>query len=155
MRIAIPFGLLCGLLVFRGSQPARAASDDCAAPVTAEEAQKAEDARYTAQTTNDFAAMQRLFADDLVYAHSSAAVDDKASFIETMRSGATRYRTMRRSETKVRTYGCVAILTGKAEFQLTSRGQELTIPLRFSSLWVKRAGGLQCVSWQSTRVPQE
>ena len=155
MRLAIRLGLLCGLLIFARSWPADAAGDECAAPVTADEAQKAEDARYTAQTTNDFAAMQRLFADDLVYAHSSAAVDDKASFIETMRSGTTRYRAMRRSETKVRTYGCVAILTGKAEFQLTSRGQELTIPLRFSSVWLKRGGGLQFVSWQSTRVPQE
>jgi hypothetical protein len=155
MRSIICFGLLCAAVTLIRPGSAEAASEDCTSPVSADEAQKAEEARYSAQTTNDFAAMQRLFADDLVYAHSSAAVDDKASFIETMRSGATRYRTMRRSETKVRTYGCVAILTGKAEFQLTARGQELTIPLRFSSVWVKRAAGLQFVSWQSTRVPQE
>ena len=43
--------------------------------------------RFQAQEKNDFAALERLLADDLVYTHSSGAVDSKASYIESLRSG--------------------------------------------------------------------
>ena len=71
-------------------------------PITADEAVKAEDARYTAQMSNDFAAMERLIAEDLVYIHSSSVVDNKKSYIESMRTGAVRYRVMRRSDVKLK-----------------------------------------------------
>ena len=129
------------------------AADECKVPVTAAEAEKAEDARYAAQTSNDFAAMAKLFGDDLVYVHSSSVVDDKTSYIESMRSGKTKYRVMKRSETKVRTYGCVALISGAGNFEVTSGGEDRTIPLRFLSVWVKRPAGLQFVSWESTRLP--
>jgi hypothetical protein len=60
---------------------------------------------------------------------------------------------MKRSNTKVRTYGCLAIITGDVEFDVTVKGQDLTVPLRFHTVWVKRAAGLQFVSWQATRIP--
>src|SRR5437763_3631359 len=81
-------------------------AEDCSGTITAEEAMKAELARYAAQTTNDFAAMEKLFGNDLTYNHSSAASDDKAKYIDAMRSGRTKYRKMtpNRDLTK-RTYG--------------------------------------------------
>lgn len=130
-----------------------AVADECAGPITADEALSAEDARYKAQAANDVAAMERLFGPDLVYIHSSAAVDTKTSYIESMRSGTVTYRAMRRSDVKVRTYGCLAIITGKAEFDVTTKGEDLSIQLRFHSVWAKRTQGVQFVSWQSTRLP--
>ncbi len=134
-----------------GSGTAHAQS--CSGTITAEEAVQAEDVRYAAQMANDFEAMQRLFGDDLVYIHSSSAVDDKALYIDSMRSGTVKYRVMRRSDVTVRTYGCLAIVTGNADFDVTVKGQELSEPLRFHSIWAKREGGAQFVSWQATRVP--
>jgi hypothetical protein len=130
-----------------------AAAQTCEGTISQEEASRAEDARYAAQTTNDFPAMDRLFGDDLVYIHSSAVVDDKASYIETMRSGNVKYRVMRRSDVNVRTYGCIAIITGNADFDVTVKGQELAVQLRFHSIWAKRPAGVQFISWQATRVP--
>jgi ketosteroid isomerase-like protein len=145
-------GLLGYVLVgMMTSTPAMA--QDCSGTITAEEVLAAEDARYAAQTTNDFAAMAKLYGDDLVYIHSSALVDDKASFIDSMRSGNVKYRVMRRSEVKVRTYGCLGIITGNGDFDVTVKGQDLSVQLRFSSIWAKRAGGAQFVSWEATRVP--
>src|SRR6266480_2903150 len=71
-----------------------ASADGCSGTITAEEAMKAETARYAAQTSNDFAAMEKLFGNDLTYNHSSAATDDKAKYIDAMRSGRTKYRKM-------------------------------------------------------------
>ena len=121
--------------------------------ITEAEALQAEQARYAAQMANDFAAMERLFGDDLVYIHSSTSVDTKASFIESMRSGAVRYRTMTRGDVKVRCYGSVAIITGQGSFEVTARGQELRLDLLFHAIWAKRAHGVQFVSWQAARLP--
>ena len=38
-----------------------ASAQDCSGTITADEAMKAETARYAAQTSNDFAAMEKLF----------------------------------------------------------------------------------------------
>ena len=89
-----------------------AKASDCEGAITADEALRAEDARYAAQVNSDFDTMQRLYGDDLVYVHSTAVVDNKASYIERQRSG-LRYRAMRRSDASVRVYGCLAIIRGR------------------------------------------
>lgn len=130
-----------------------ASAEECGGPVSADEALAAEDARYAAQTGDDFDALQRLIGNDLVYIHSSAVVDTKASYIESQKSGAVKYRVMRRSDTRVRTYGCVAIITGLGNFDVTVKGQDMAVEIRFHSVWAKRDQGLEFVSWQATRTP--
>ena len=146
-----PFAMFAVLgLVAAGT----ASAENCSGTITAEEAMKAEAARYAAQTANDFAAMEKLFGNDLTYNHSSAATDDKTKYIEAMRSGRTKYRKMTpNSDVKTRTYGCLAIITGTAVYEVTSGGQDRTVPLRFTAIWVKRPSGLEFVSWQSTGIP--
>ena len=129
-------------------------AQDCTGTIGADEAMKAETARYAAQTSNDFAAMDKMFGNDLTYNHSSAATDDKAAYIDAMRSGRTKYRKMTpNADVKTRTYGCIAIITGTAVYEVTAGGQERTVPLRFTAVWAKRPAGLEFVSWQSTGIP--
>jgi hypothetical protein len=131
-----------------------AAAEECTGIITADEAMKAEMARYAAQTSNDFGAMDRLFGNDLTYNHSSAASDDKAKYIDAMRSGRTKYRKMTpNNDLTTRTYGCLAIITGTAVYEVTAGGQDRSVPLRFTSIWAKRPAGIQFVSWQSTGIP--
>ena len=133
-----------------------ASAQECSGAITADEAMKAETARYAAQTSNDFAAMDKLFGNDLTYNHSSAASDDKAKYIDAMRSGRTNYRKMTPNrDVKNRTYGCVAIITGTAVYEVTAGGQDRTVPLRFTAIWAKRPSGLEFVSWQSTGIPNQ
>jgi uncharacterized protein DUF4440 len=132
--------------------PGATGAQECTGTISVEEALKAEEARFAAQMSGDVTAMQRLFGDDLVYIHSSTLEDTKASFIESIRSGNVKYRSMKRSDVKVRTYGCIAIVTGTANFDVTARGQELSLHLLYHAVWAKRASGPQFVSWQATRV---
>lgn len=127
-------------------------AQECSGTISEDEVLRAEDARFKAQIDNDFAAMARLYGDDLVYIHSSTVVDTKASFIESMRSGAVKYRKMSRTDVTVRTYGCIGIITGRAAFEVSARGQELVLDLLFHAVWAKRAQGVQFVSWQATRA---
>lgn len=126
---------------------------DCGGPVAADEALAAEDARYAAQMGDDFGALQKLLGDDLVYIHSSAVVDNKTTYIDSMKSGTVKYRVMRRSDVTVRTYGCIAIISGLGNFDVTVKGQDLAVEIRFHSIWAKRDHGLEFVSWEATRTP--
>jgi ketosteroid isomerase-like protein len=126
---------------------------DCSGTITVDEAIAAEDARFKAQMSGDVAAMQRLFGDDLVYIHSSTVQDTKASFIESIRSGTVKYRKMTRGEIRVRTYGCVAIVSGRSDFDVTVKGEDRAMKLLFHAVWAKRAAGVQFISWQATKLP--
>jgi len=121
--------------------------------ITVADALQAEDARYEAQIANDFETLDALLAKDLVYFHSSTVQDTKTSFIDSLRTGKVIYRSMERSGTKVRIFGNVAIITGKAVFEVTARGKDRTLNILFHSVWVGREPGLQFVSWQATLLP--
>jgi hypothetical protein len=153
--MAYRFLRLFALLAMVGLATAGVASaQDCSGTITADEAMKAETARYAAQTSNDFAAMDKLFGNDLTYNHSSAATDNKATYIDAMRSGRTKYRKMTpNGDLKTRTYGCLAIITGTAVYEVTAGGQDRSVPLRFTAIWAKRPSGIEFVSWQSTGIP--
>ena len=129
-----------------------ALADSCE-PVSADEALNAERMRHAAQTSGDFAAMEKIFSPDLVYVHSSSVVDTKQSYIESMRSGAIQYKVMRRADVVVRSFGCVAIITGNGNYDVSVNGKDMNVQLRFHSVWHKSEGKLQFVSWQSTRIP--
>ena len=139
--------LLCGYLLLGVVASGTASAEECAGAITAE------DARYAAQIANDVVTMERMFGPELVFVHSTAAVNDKALYLESMRSGTVKYRAMRRSDVQVRTYGCLATITGIAEIDVTSKGEDVTLQQRFHSMWVKRGEGVQFLSWQATRIP--
>lgn len=146
-------GLLAGCTMLGMLVSGAVLAEECSGQVSADAVQAAEDARYAAQTGDDFAAMEKLFAADLVYIHSSAVVDNKASYIDSMRSGNVKYRKMQRSDVTVRTYGCLAIITGLANFDVTVKGKDLAVEIRFHSIWANRDAGLQFISWEATRTP--
>ncbi len=110
-----------------------------------------EDRRIKALIDDDYAALEAVLADDLTYTHSNALVDTKASYIESLKSGKTKYVAIEREPAKVRIYGDTAVFTGGAE--MTLRGQPATIRLRYTLVYVQRDGRWQMVAWQSTRLP--
>ncbi len=140
---------LFGCVIF-GLALTGARAAECDGAITADEALKGEDSRYAAQAKSDFEALGKLYGDDLVYVHFD---DSKASYIERQRSG-LHCRAMRRSDVTVRVYGCLAIITGKGDFDVTQNGQENNPHLLFTSIWAKRGQDMQFVSWESTPVPK-
>jgi hypothetical protein len=133
--------------------PTTLSQENCTGTITAEQTWTAEQARYAAQMSGDFAALERIIGDDLVYIHSSSNVDTKASFIESQRSGTVRYRNIKPLDIKVRTYGGIGIVSGRMDVDVTVRGQDSLLQLLFHSVWAKRGPGPEFVSWQATRLP--
>lgn len=121
------------------------------APSAEQAVRQAEDRRVKATTANDFAALDAVLADDLTYGHSNGIVDTKASYIESLRSGKTKYESIERGPSVVRVYGNTALVTGAATVGL--RGLATPLSLRYTLAYVLRDGQWRMVAWQSTRAP--
>jgi ketosteroid isomerase-like protein len=109
-----------------------------------------EERRVKALMEDDFATLESIFGDDLHYTHSSAVVDDKASFMTALKTGKTKYENIERGPALVRLYGDTALMTGTALVRLRGRAEPLS--LRYTLVYVKRAGEWKMVAWQSTRT---
>ena len=133
-----------------------ASAEECSGTITAEEALRAEDARYAAQLANDFAAMERMFASD---SSTSAPWTERSPTSAPISSRCDRAPSST-GRCGAATSGCaptvcLAILTGYFELEATVRGADFAEQVRFHSMWANRGQGVQFVSWQSTRVPPE
>lgn len=113
----------------------------------------AEDLRYAAQISGDIPALERMFDEELVYAHSTGALDGKSGFIESIKSGRVKYRSMERHDTQIRIFGALGILTGRSKFEVSVNGIESVVRLSFHSIWEKRLSGFHFISWQATLTP--
>lgn len=113
-----------------------------------------EEQRIAATIGGDVATLERLFADDLTYIHSSARPDTKQSFIDDIRTQRLRYLGIDVEERAVRVTSEAAIVTGISRMHVAARGQENRFRIRFLLVWVRRPAGWQVAAWQSTKLPE-
>lgn len=142
-----PFLALAGLLIASVS----VAPSGRAAP--ADDILAAETARVDALLRADYEALDRLLSEDLTYTHSTAVLDTKAMFLESLRSGRLRYLQFRHEDPKVRVLGDVGLINTVVRIVSVNRGQENRNHLRVTIVYAKRDGRWQMVAWQSTRMP--
>jgi Domain of unknown function (DUF4440) len=113
-----------------------------------------EDTRFAAMIEGDWTALQTLVHDQLLYTHSSALTDNKASWLESMTSGKTKYKGASFADRRVRMIGDAALVTGAAAIEAEINGQPRSLRLKFLNVWTKTPQGWKFVAWQSTPQPQ-
>lgn len=110
-------------------------------------------ARMQAMADLDYAKLDEIIADDLIYTHSSARLDTKETLIGAMKSGATVYKACTPSDVKAMDLGDTVVLTGRAEISIErASGDGLSFAVRFTDVYAKRDGRWQMVAWQSTKT---
>lgn len=112
-----------------------------------------EDKRFGAMIARDFAALDKLVHDQLLYTHSSGVTDSKATWLESMKSGKVKYKSVNCSERKVRFFGDVALMNGRAAIEVEIGGQPKSLRLLFLNAWTRTPKGWQFVAWQSCPQP--
>lgn len=120
---------------------------------TQSEIKSCEDRRYQAMASADLATLDALLSDDLVYCHSNASLDTKASLIQGIKDKKYPYQRFDRLEENIRTYGDCAVVTGHAHIHLLGANGPRMLNLRYTDVWARGAKGWQMVSWQSTLLP--
>ena len=112
-----------------------------------------EDRRFRAMVEADAAALEELLADSMIYTHSSATTDGKASYIAGVRSKKWQYRKIERPVEEIQVYGDTAGVAGQVRIDILVEGQPKIMKSRYTDVWVKGAKGRQLVAWQSTPIP--
>ena len=111
-------------------------------------------ARMEAMAKKDYAALNDIIADDLIYTHSSARMDTKASLIGNMQSGSTVYTSVTPSDVVAQDLGDSVVLTGIAAISVMSGGKPNSFKVRFTDVYANRGGKWQMVTWQSTKLAE-
>ena len=109
--------------------------------------------RMAASVAQDYDSLNQIIADDLIYTHSSARMDTKASLLGNMKSGSTLYTAMTPSEVVAQDLGDSVVLTGVCAISVMSGGKPNSFKVRFVDVYAKRGNGWQMITWQSTRLP--
>ena len=113
-----------------------------------------EDKRFAAMIARDFAALEEMTHDELLYTHSSGVTDSKASWLESMKSGKVKYRSASCSERQVKFFGEVALIRGRAAIEVDIGGQPRSLRLLFLNAWTRTPQGWKFAAWQSCPQPQ-
>lgn len=114
-----------------------------------------EQERQRALVEEDHARLDTLFADDLLYVHTTGLVQDKAQYLEYARN-AVRYLAVERGELQVRLFGDgLALMSGPQCNLLQKRGGGEPVRAEgfATQLWVKEEGGWRIASFHGTRSP--
>ena len=101
--------------------------------------------RFTAQTNKDEKTLNEIYADDVIYTHSSGLREGKTDYIKNTVSGKWNYQDLTLEELNVQPFGTTAIGTGRVKIGANT--------LIYTVVYLKRKGKWQLVNWTSTKMP--
>ena len=123
---------------------------------TRQEVETLERQRFAAQVSKDYAFLEKVFADDLVYTPASGKQNGKADYIQSIRDGKSQYDKIDVEALNVRVYngGKTAVVNGTILITLPPKadGQPNLAHLKYVVVQVKdKKKGWQVVLWQSQK----
>lgn len=113
----------------------------------------AQDKRFALTAGGDLDELAGMLTIDMNYTHSTAAVDTKAQFLDSLQSGRVQYVSITPEERSVRVYGDVGVVQGVARVLVKVSDRDIDVRLRFTELFVKQDGTWKMALWHSTKVP--
>jgi len=118
----------------------------------ADAVRQAERAWAQAALKGDVAALGQVLSDDLTYTHGSGRPENKAQYLEAIRSGAQKYEALDYDDVTVRVYGNTAVVNSELHIRTVSSGQLSSSHSRFLHVYVKQGNVWRMVAHQSTRI---
>jgi ketosteroid isomerase-like protein len=119
----------------------------------AEQIRALEDRRYEAVTAGDVAALDELFAADLVYTHSDASADSKQSYLEKLAAGHFKYGPISHPEHSILVRGDCALVFGDMRGEVQIAGSVRVLNSRSLAVWVRENGNWVLLAFQPTKYP--
>src|SRR5262245_1259798 len=105
----------------------------------------------------DMPALEAMFSDDLIYIHSSGGTQNKKDYLDSIRSGNLRYKTITPiGSPRVRSFGNTATVSSRYDLNLESgrTGKVTPYTIQYLTVWVNESGTWRIVSQQTTSVPK-
>lgn len=124
----------------------------CAAFAVETDVEKAEKAWSAAVTGRNFAALDKIYANELLYAHSTGNVENKQQYMDRLKSGKQRYEKVDFEKIKVLPHGDTAVVHGILRMAGTSNGEPFNHHIMLMHVWVKKGSEWKLVAHQTTRI---
>lgn len=106
-----------------------------------------------AERTGNRALLERLLAGNCEVMTPQGSILNKAQMLQRTENHNVKFDTLRASDTHVRVYGDVAILTDHTTVSAQENGKHIGGQFRFIRIFVKQNGNWQAAMAQGTRLP--
>ena len=114
----------------------------------------ADDERMAAMKAGDAARLNAIFSDELRYAHSNGAVDNKGAFVDSLATGKTVYENFEyKDRTILPAAPGIALMSGRVLVKVRAGEQKLSVDLNYLAVWREENGKWRFLAWQSSRNP--
>jgi ketosteroid isomerase-like protein len=112
-----------------------------------------EDQRYAAMLTSDLDGLNRLLSDRLVYSHSNAERDSKASYLGRVSDGTFVYESIEHPEEKIILADGAAVVLGTMIAKAYWSGELRTLRNGACAVWAKEEDGQwRLIAYQPTPI---
>jgi hypothetical protein len=115
----------------------------------------ADDARIAAMTSANKAKLDAAFSDELLYVHSNGKADTKASFMEALTSGKSKYNAVTYEQRDFREVAPgLVLMNGRCRVKLGAAAPFTELHLSFLAAYRLEKGTWRFLAWQSCRMPE-
>lgn len=95
-----------------------------------------EQLRCDAMIAGDTAALEALLSEDIMYVHSTGARDTRDSYLQKIRDGVLRYKSLELSDLQAQVLPGAAMVTGRMRATVCMGGQDKQVSSVFLTVWV-------------------
>ncbi len=111
-----------------------------------------EEKRFQAMRDADVATLDALLSDRLLYTHSNASVDTKASYLEKVRSKFFDYLEIANVEDSIVVNGDAVFVFGRMTGRVLMQGAERRLNNRTLGAWARENGAWRFIAFQPTPI---
>lgn len=111
-----------------------------------------EDAWAKAVVAMDFAALDKMYDNDLIYAHSTGIVETKMAYMEKLKSGTQKYTAIDHLQSTYRVTDNAAVAHSIVNMKGTSAAGPFDNKLLMTHTWFKTGGQWRLVAHQTTQI---
>lgn len=133
----------------------RAAKSAAAAEDATEEVLKADGVRNDALQKADVAALEKIYADDVVYANASGALLTKQQHLADLKGRTLHFISFKHEDVKAVVHGDTGLVTGISKSEVEYKGSVSKSNRRFLNVFSKRDGRWLCVGHFETNISEK
>jgi ketosteroid isomerase-like protein len=112
----------------------------------------AHEARRMATLAGDADKVGSMMTDDFTFTHPNGLVESKAQFLDALKSGKLKYKTLKDEERQVRIHGDTGIVSGTVHIVVDASGMVFDVRVVFTELWVKKGNAWKMVLWHAANA---
>jgi ketosteroid isomerase-like protein len=101
----------------------------------------------------DLTTLDKILAEDLIYAHSTGMVDSKSDYLAKLREGQAKYEAIDHEAMTVKVYGESAVVHSRVRMRGTSATGGFNNYMMMLHVWVNQGGNWKLAAHQTTRLP--